>query len=60
MSEPNTNFVDPERVRRYIEQGLPAFAPGHGGILQMIGVLLAERMPENGRLLVVGAGGRRP
>ena len=57
MSELDTNFVDPERVKRYIEQGPPAFAPGHGGMLQMIGVLLAERMPGDGRLLVIGAGG---
>ena len=57
MSDLNTNFVDSERVKRYIEQGPPAFAPGHGGMLQMIGVLLAERMPEDGRLLVIGAGG---
>ena len=57
MSELNANFVDPERVKRYIEQGPPAFAPGHGGMLQMIGVLLAERMPQDGRLLVIGAGG---
>ena len=57
MSELNANFVDPERVKRYIEQGPPAFAPGHGGMLQMIGVLLAERMPEDSRLLVIGAGG---
>ena len=41
MSDLNTNFVDSERVKRYIEQGPPAFAPGHGGMLQMIGVLLA-------------------
>ena len=57
MSELNANFVDPERVNRYIEQGPPAFAPGHGGMLQMIGVLLAERMPQDGQLLVIGAGG---
>ncbi len=57
MGELNTNFIDPERVKRYIEQGPPAFAPGHAGMLQMIGVLLAEAMPEDGQLLVVGAGG---
>lgn len=57
MSELNTNFVDPERVKRYTEQGPPAFAPGHAGMLQMIGVLLAETMPDDGQLLVVGAGG---
>ena len=57
MIEMNTNFVEAERVKRYIEQGPPAFAPGHGGMLQMTGILLAERMPQDGQLLVVGAGG---
>lgn len=56
-SELNRNFIDPERVRRYTEQGPPAFTPGHGGMLQMIGVLLAETVPDDGRLLIVGAGG---
>lgn len=53
----SANFVDPARVKRYLEFGPPAFAPGHAGMLQMIGVLLDERMPENGTILVVGAGG---
>ena len=57
VSELNANFADPERVRRYVEQGPPAFAPGHGGMLQMVGVLLAERVPDHGRVLVIGAGG---
>lgn len=57
MSEFSANFVDPERVRRYVDQGPPAFAPGHGGLLQMIGVLLEESVPPDGTLLVVGAGG---
>ena len=57
MSELNANFVEPERVKRYVEHGPPAFAPGHGGMLQMIGVLLGETMPDDGQLLVVGAGG---
>ena len=57
MSELHANFVEPERVKRYTGQGPPAFAPGHGGMLQMIGVLLAEGVPDNGRLLIVGAGG---
>lgn len=56
-SELHANFVEPERVRRYVEQGPPAFAPGHGGMLQMAGVLLAEHVPENGQVLVVGVGG---
>lgn len=57
MSDMNANFVEPDRVRRYTEQGPPAFAPGHGGMLQMTGILLAERMPADGQVLVVGAGG---
>lgn len=57
MSELNTNFVEPEWVKRYTEQGPPAFAPGHAGMLQMIDVLLAETMLDNGQILVVGAGG---
>ncbi len=57
MSELTAKFVDPDLVKRYIEHGPPAFAPGHGGMLQMIGVLLAERMPADGELLIVGAGG---
>ena len=33
------------------------FAPGHAGMLQMAGILLGERMPADGELLVIGAGG---
>ena len=51
------NFVDPAHVKRYVETGPPAFAPGHAGMLQMTGVLLDERVPETGTILVVGAGG---
>ena len=57
MSELHANFVDPERVRHYVEMGPPAFAPGHDGLLQMIGVLLGEAMLHDSDLLVVGAGG---
>ena len=57
MSDLTANFVDPEWVKRYTEQGPPAFAPGHGGMLQMIGVLLGESVPDDGQVLVVGAGG---
>ena len=57
MNGLNANFIDPERVKRYTELGPPAFAPGHGGILQMVGVLLAERVSGDGQVLVVGAGG---
>ena len=57
MDDLKTNFDKPERVARYVEQGPPAFAPGHAGMLQMTGVLLAERMPRDGQVLVIGAGG---
>ena len=57
MTGLRASFVDPERVRRYIEKGPPAFAPGHGGMLQMAAVLLRERMGGTGQILVVGAGG---
>ena len=57
MSDLNAKFAEPEWVGRYLKQGPPAFAPGHAGLLQMIAVLLAERMPGDGSILVVGAGG---
>ena len=57
MSDLLASFADPERVKQYVEVGPPAFTPGHGGLLQMIGVLLGEAMPDAGELLVVGAGG---
>lgn len=57
MGEWNLNFAERERVERYTEQGPAAFAPGHGGIMQMIGVLLAKGLPDDAQLLVVSAGG---
>ncbi len=51
------NFTDPAFIERYLRDGPAAFAPGHAGLLQMVYVLLAETMPEDGRVLVVGAGG---
>lgn len=56
MSAFAQNFADPEKVARYATMGPPAFMPGHSGVLQMAGVLLAETMPEDGQVLVVGAG----
>lgn len=50
-------FADPEFVARYVEQGPAAFMPGHAGVLQMAGVLLAETVARDGVVLVVGAGG---
>ena len=57
MNTMKSNFIDPSLVARYAQQGPPAFAPGHSGMLQMTGVLLGERVPETGKVLVVGAGG---
>jgi tRNA (cmo5U34)-methyltransferase len=51
------NFADPAFVARYVEKGPAAFMPGQPGVLQMAGVLLAERAPSDGHVLVVGAGG---
>lgn len=40
MDDHSANFLDPERVNRDVELGPPALAPGHAGLLRMIGVLL--------------------
>ena len=53
----SANFTEPDSVAAYIRQGPPAFTPGHAGLLQMIGVLLNERVPDDGAVLVIGAGG---
>ena len=57
MSEFQKYFAEPDFVARYVDHGPPAFMPGHAGVLQMAGVLLAERTPPDGVVLVVGAGG---
>ncbi len=57
MSKTVFNFADPAFVARYVEKGPAAFMPGQPGVLQMAGVLLAERAPSDGHVLVVGAGG---
>lgn len=51
-----TAFSDPQAVARYAE-GPPRMAPGHDGLLRMTTLLLAERVQENARVLVLGAGG---
>lgn len=38
-------------------QGPPRQVPGFAGLHQMMSLLLAERVPETGRVLVLGAGG---
>ncbi len=49
-------FNDPQAVARYAD-GPPRLVPGFEGMQRMTTILLAERVPANGRVLVVGAGG---
>lgn len=50
------HFSNSEAVARYAE-GPPRFVPGFFDIHRMASVLLRERIPADGRLLVLGAGG---
>ncbi|AHE51995.1 class I SAM-dependent methyltransferase [Sphingomonas sanxanigenens] len=50
------NFSDPDAVARY-EDGPRRFVPGLEALHRMTGLLLAERMPADARVLVLGAGG---
>lgn len=56
MSKPIDVFADPEAVARYAE-GPPRLVPGFADLQRMTRLLLAEGVPANGRVLVVGAGG---
>lgn len=49
-------FDDPEAVAKYAE-GPRRNVPGYSSLVPMTRILLAERMPREGRVLVVGAGG---
>lgn len=49
-------FEDPEKVAHYSD-GARRFVPGLEVVHRMTGLLLAERVPDNGRVLVLGAGG---
>jgi tRNA (cmo5U34)-methyltransferase len=49
-------FADPQAVARYAE-GPPRLVPGFHGLQRMAEVLLAERAPDDARVLVLGAGG---
>jgi tRNA (cmo5U34)-methyltransferase len=49
-------FSNPDAVARYAE-GPPRFVPGYNAMQTMTTLLLAERVPAEGRVLVVGAGG---
>ena len=50
------SFKDPQAVANYLS-GPPLFVPGFEALHRMTNVLLAERVPENGRVMVLGAGG---
>ena len=58
MTHPHTPsaFTDPAAVARYAD-GPRRNVPGYDSLLRMSRILLAERVPANGRVLVVGAGG---
>ena len=49
-------FADPDAVARYRE-GPPRQVPGFDDLHRMTDLLLAERTPQSGRVLVLGAGG---
>ena len=57
MIQPTASpFTDPAAVARYAE-GPRRNVPGYDSLLPMVRILLAERVPADGRVLVVGAGG---
>ncbi|MDZ3833770.1 MAG: class I SAM-dependent methyltransferase [Sphingopyxis sp.] len=50
------SFNDPDAVARYTD-GPRRFVPGLDGLHRMTGLLLAEHVPVDGQVLVLGAGG---
>jgi tRNA (cmo5U34)-methyltransferase len=56
MSDILEHFSDPETLARYTE-GPPRFVPGFHDMQRMAGLLIAERAPDDARVLVLGAGG---
>ncbi|WP_420561689.1 class I SAM-dependent methyltransferase [Tepidicaulis sp.] len=50
------NFSNPDVIARYT-QGPPRYMPGYADMQRMTGVLLAEKIPEDAQVLVLGAGG---
>lgn len=49
-------FSDPDHVAKYTE-GPPRFVPGFDELHRMMTLLLAERVPADGHVLALGAGG---
>jgi tRNA (cmo5U34)-methyltransferase len=56
MSELLAPFSDPLAAARYAE-GPPRVVPGFADLHRLTAILLAERAPEEARILVLGAGG---
>jgi tRNA (cmo5U34)-methyltransferase len=56
MNKATDVFADPQAVARYAE-GPPRLVPGFADLQRMAMLLLAERAPQDARVLVVGAGG---
>lgn len=58
MTGPSTTdaFSDPQAVARYAE-GPPRLVPGFADLQRMVMLLLAERAPDDARVLILGAGG---
>ena len=55
-SEHTNPFTDPAAVASYA-QNPPRIVPGFADLQRMTTLLLAERAPDNARVLVLGAGG---
>ena len=51
-----SSFSDPQIVAEYAEK-TARLVPGLSDLYRMTGILLAEKAPVNGRILVLGAGG---
>lgn len=56
MNGTGNAFADPDAVAHYTD-GPPRLVPGYAGMQRMATLLLAERVAENGKVLVLGAGG---
>lgn len=56
MNDPRDPFSDAQAVVRYAEDP-PRKVPGFADLQRMVALLLAERAPEDARILVLGAGG---
>ncbi len=50
------HFADPQAVANYADNP-PRYVPGFADLHRMTGILLAEHVPQDARILVLGAGG---